>query len=174
MKQQQKQKTTRQEKHRNTMGYMASLGKPRQPKTTQENKTGTLRYEHETETWHCAKCDKSYTNQNARSARAQAAEHTKTEKSNEKNRKNILQYNTQQNQDGIRLRTLRRYGRENRGKAHQINIEQGDEEDNIPSLQKPHSSSIEENRNEAAMDESKETRKETYEQTLSASQSETI
>ena len=68
-------------KIRTAMGYTTSLGEPRQPKATQENKTGTLRYEQETETWHCAKCDKSYTSQNARSARTHAEEHTKTEKS---------------------------------------------------------------------------------------------
>ena len=61
-------------------GYMTSIGKPRQPKTTRENKKGTLRYEQETETWHCTKCDKSYTNHDATSARSHAAEHTKADK----------------------------------------------------------------------------------------------
>ena len=64
-------------------GYMTSLGTPRQPKTTQENRTGTLRYEQETETWQCTKCDKNYTNQNARSARCHAAEHAKAEKNHQ-------------------------------------------------------------------------------------------
>ena len=58
-------------------GYMNAHGKPRQPKETLENKAGTLRYEHETETWHCTKRDKKYPKQNARSAKSHANEHKK-------------------------------------------------------------------------------------------------
>ena len=60
-------------------GYMDSHGKPRQPKQTQENKAGTLRYEQEKETWRCVKRDKKYSKQNARSAKSHANEHTKAE-----------------------------------------------------------------------------------------------
>ena len=54
-------------------------------KTTKNNaaEQNNRKYEHETETWHCAKCDKSYTSQNARSARAHAEEHTKQKKKRE-------------------------------------------------------------------------------------------
>ena len=97
-------------------GYMTSLGGQRQPKTTQGNKKGTLRYEQETETWHCAKCDKSYTNHNAKSARRHAAEHTKAEKKQlEQMGKNLLQHYTRRNRDDLRLRTMRSYGQERRG-----------------------------------------------------------
>ena len=65
-------------------GYMDSHGKPRQPKETQENKACALRYEHETETWHCAKRDKKYPKQNAGSAKSQANEHTKVERAYKK------------------------------------------------------------------------------------------
>merc|ERR1712112_755639 len=58
-------------------GYMDSHGRPRQPRQTQENKAGTLRYEYETETWHCEKCGKQYSEQNARSAKSHATEHMK-------------------------------------------------------------------------------------------------
>ena len=60
-------------------GYMDSQGKPRQPRQTRDNKAGTLRYEQETETWHCKKCDKQYSKQNARSAKNHANAHTKQE-----------------------------------------------------------------------------------------------
>ena len=62
-----------------TKGYMHSHGKPRQPKETQQNKAGTLRYEQTTETWHCTKCDKKYSKQNARSAKSHANGHTRAE-----------------------------------------------------------------------------------------------
>ena len=79
------------------------------------------------------------------------------------------------NQDEIRLRTLRRYGKEHRGKAQETNIEQGDEEENRLSLEKPHiNSSSEENRNEAARDEIEATREETEEKTISPPQREII
>ena len=67
-------------------GYMGSIGKPRQPKTTQARKKGTLRYKQETETWRFTKCDKRYTIQNARSARIHASEHTKAEKKQKEQR----------------------------------------------------------------------------------------
>ena len=102
-------------------------------------------------------------------ARDPTQRNTQKRKINEKNRKTIIQYYTQQNQDAVRLRTLRSYGRGHRGKAQQTNIEQGDEEESIPSLEKPHRNSIsEENRNEAARGEGKETRKETEENNISA------
>ena len=66
---------------------MTTSGKPRQPRKTQENKTGTLRYEHETETWHCAKCPKVYSKHNAVSAKSHVAAHTKADKRKEKLRK---------------------------------------------------------------------------------------
>ena len=59
---------------------MTTSGKPRQPRKTQENKAGTLRYEHETETWHCAKCSKVYSKHNAVSAKSHVAAHTKADK----------------------------------------------------------------------------------------------
>ena len=96
---------------------MNSHGKPRQPKETQGGKAGTLRYEQATETWHCAKCDKKYPKQNARSAKSHANEHTKAEtKQRIEYEKNILQHYAQQNIDETRLRTLRSYGQEYRGK----------------------------------------------------------
>ena len=78
---------------------MSSLGKPRQPKETQENKDGTLRYEHETNTWQCTRCDKNYSIQNARSARSHSAAR-KSGKRNEKSRRKKPYSNT-----SIRIRT---------------------------------------------------------------------
>ena len=61
---------------------MTAEGKPRRPGKTKENKTGTLRYEQETETWHCGKRPKEYSKRNAVSAKSHAAAHTKEEKKN--------------------------------------------------------------------------------------------
>ena len=96
---------------------MSSRGKPRQPRTTQENKDGTLRYEHETNTWQCARCGKNYSGQNARSAQSHAAAHTRAEKKQrEEQEANIIQHYTHQNQDKVRIRTLGNYGSEHRGR----------------------------------------------------------
>ena len=59
---------------------MTAKWKPRQPRKTQENKATTLRYEHGTETWHCAKCPEKYSKHNAVSAKSHAEAHTKEEK----------------------------------------------------------------------------------------------
>ena len=64
-------------------GYMAAKGKPRQPRKTQDNKMKTLRYEQETETWHCTKCPKKYSKRNAVSTKSHASAHTKEEKKTE-------------------------------------------------------------------------------------------
>ena len=69
-------------KKTNKKGYMAAKGKPTQPRKTQDNKAGTLRYEQETETWHCTKCPKTYSKHNAVRAKSHAAAHTKEEKKN--------------------------------------------------------------------------------------------
>ena len=68
------------DKNARKKGYMAAKGKPRKPRKTQENKAKTLRYEQETETWHCTKCPKTYSKHNAISAKSHAAVHTKEEK----------------------------------------------------------------------------------------------
>ena len=121
---QQKEKHTTHKEKITRNGFMTSLGKPRQPRTTQENKTGTLRYEQETETRHCAKCGKIYSRHNARSARNHEAEHTKAEKQQKAKEEVLLHRLTQQNQDAIRLRTLRHYGQEHRGKEQPEQEEQ--------------------------------------------------
>ena len=79
--QQNRKRPTKQRKHKVdetelSKGHMHSHVEPRQPKETQQNKTGTLRYEKETETWHWTKCDKNYPKQNARSAKSHAIAHT--------------------------------------------------------------------------------------------------
>ena len=63
---------------------MTTSGKPRQPRKTQENKAGTLRYEHETETWHCTKCPKIYSKHNAASAKIHVTAHTKADRKKRK------------------------------------------------------------------------------------------
>ena len=98
-------------------GYMNSHGRPRQPRKTQENKAGTLRYEQETETWHCAKCAKQYSKQNARSAKSHAVEHMKKEaKITAAQEQALRRREAKQSQDEARLRTLQKYGLEYRGK----------------------------------------------------------
>ena len=69
-------------------GYMAKPGRPRQPKRTQENKKGTLRYEVETETWNCTKCEKSCTKIDARRATMHVAAHTMEKRNSRNNARN--------------------------------------------------------------------------------------
>jgi len=97
-------------------GYMNSHGKPRQPKETQMNQAMTLLYDKETKTWQCLKCEKKYMKQNARSARSHATAHKKKEEKERIDKgKTLLRTCSQQNQDEVRLRTLRHYGNEYRG-----------------------------------------------------------
>ena len=82
-------------------GYMMTSGKPRQPRKTQENKTGTLRYEHETETWHCAKCSKNTPNK-TQQARKITQQHTRRRKKETKKREKRKQ--DEKKQIKIRMR----------------------------------------------------------------------
>ena len=50
------------------------------PWQSRENSNGALRYDAETETWHCAKCERIFTTEEARGATAHAETHTKAEK----------------------------------------------------------------------------------------------
>ena len=96
-------------------GYMSSRGKPRQPRTTHENKDGTLRYERETNTWKCTRCGKNYSGRNARSAQIHAEAHTRAEKQQrEEQGGNIIHHYTHQNQGKVRIRTLGNYGSDHR------------------------------------------------------------
>ena len=121
---QQKERNQKEGTEQSQKGYMSSLWKPRQPRTTQENKDGALRYGHETNTWQCARCAKNYSGQNARSARIHAAAHTRAEKKRrEEQEANIIQHYIHQNQDEVRIKTLRSYGSEHRNGEIQENTE---------------------------------------------------
>ena len=61
------------ERAREDNGYMRQPGQPRQPKESRESREGALRYEEETETWPCAKCEQSFTTKEERRAAAHAA-----------------------------------------------------------------------------------------------------
>ena len=74
------ERTNTPENNTNKRGYMAKPGHPRQTKKTQENERRAIRYEEETATWNCTKCEKRFTQINARSAIRHAIAHTKAEK----------------------------------------------------------------------------------------------
>ena len=90
-------------------------GRPRQPKESGGNSKGTLRYEAETRTWKCAKCDKKYAEKDARGAASHVATRTRTNQKIGKQEQQITRPNAYQNSDETRLRTLARYGAERRG-----------------------------------------------------------
>ena len=109
------ERTNTPEHNTDKNGYMAKPGQPRQPKKHRSAKKGTLRYEEETATWNCTKCEKSFAHINERSAIRHAEEHTKAErKQKEQSEKQLLHHYAQQNQDEVRLRTMRHYGQEHR------------------------------------------------------------
>ena len=97
---------------------------PRQPKQTQENKAGTLRFEQETETWHCKKCAKQYSERNARSTKVTQMHTHKTGGQTKKEYKHALKrQQAQLNQGEIRLRTLQHYGLRYRGEIQRVTAE---------------------------------------------------
>ena len=121
---QQKEQNQKEGTEQSQKGYMSSLGKPRQPRTTQENKDGTLRYGHETNTWQCESCGENYSGQNARRARSHAAGHTRPEKKRlDEKEENIIHHYIHQIQDEVTIKTLRSYGSERRNGERQENTE---------------------------------------------------
>ena len=59
---------------------MIKPGQLRHPKEPRGDNEGTLRYEAETKTWNCTRCEQSIAEDEARRATTHAATHTKAEK----------------------------------------------------------------------------------------------
>ena len=69
-------------------GYARHPGHPRQPRESAENRNGILRYEADTETWRCAKCEKSFAAIDARGEEAHAETHATSERNIDRNKNN--------------------------------------------------------------------------------------